>query len=163
MIRAKDDPDCLDPFDLARFVAAQAGSYAQALSEIGAGRKRSHWMWYVFPQVEGLGHSGVARRYSVKSREEARAYLEHPVLGRRLLECAEAVVRVQGRTATEIFGFPDDLKLRSCATLFAAVAPESGVFKRILDKYYEGAPDERTLQILETWRSREGRSDPETR
>ncbi len=139
-----------DPFDLNRFVVAQAEDYEAAIAEIRAGRKRSHWMWYVFPQVEGLGHSGVSRMYSIKSVDEARAYLGHPVLGPRLLECAEAVLRVQGRTAREIFGSPDDLKLRSSATLFAAVSPETPVFQRVLDRYYQGAPDDRTLQILKS-------------
>lgn len=145
-----DDMD--DPFDLTRFVVAQAHNYEEALAEIAAGRKRSHWMWYVFPQIDGLACSSTAEHYAIKSVEEARAYLAHPLLGRRLLECAEALLRVQGRSAAEIFGFPDDLKLRSCATLFAAVSPETAVFQRVLDRYYGGAPDDRTLALLDAMR-----------
>jgi uncharacterized protein (DUF1810 family) len=137
-----------DPFDLNRFVAAQADDYDQALSEIRAGRKWSHWMWYVFPQLDGLGSSSTARFYAIKSRDEARAYLDHAVLGPRLRECAEAAVAVEGRTATEVFGSPDDLKLRSSATLFAAVSPPGSVFERVLARYYDGKPDERTLRLL---------------
>src|SRR4051794_16808187 len=110
-----------DPHDLGRFVSAQADDYGQALAEVRAGRKRSHWMWYIFPQVEGLGSSPMSRRYSIRSLDEARAYLDHPVLGRRLIECAEAALGVEGRSASEIFGSPDDMKLRSSATLFASV------------------------------------------
>ena len=137
-----------DPCDLTRFVRAQEGDYAQALAELERGRKRSHWMWYVFPQFDGLGSSATAKRYAIKSVAEARAYLAHPVLGPRLLECAEAVLRVEGRSATEIFGSPDDLKLKSCATLFATLLPRGSVFDRLLAKYYGGEPDGRTLQLL---------------
>ena len=136
-----------DPYDLNRFLRAQEIDYEQVVSEIRSGRKRSHWMWYVFPQIDGLGFSSVSRRYSIKSLEEARAYLEHPVLGPRLLECAEAVISIEGRSATEIFGSPDDLKLRSCATLFACVSPAGSVFDRLLGKYYGGERDARTLQL----------------
>src|SRR6476620_2362616 len=121
-----------DPFDLSRFVAAQKTDYTQALAEIRAGRKRSHWMWFVFPQIEGLGHSSMSRRYAIKSVAEARAYLEHRVLGPRLLECCEAALGVEGRSAHEIFGSPDDMKLRSCGTLFASVSPPGSVFHRLL-------------------------------
>ncbi len=137
-----------DPFNLSRFVAAQAGDYERALAEIKGGWKRTHWMWYVFPQFEGLGSSPTAQRYAIKSVEEARAYLAHPVLGPRLVECAEAALGVQGRTATEIFGSPDDLKLRSSATLFAAVSPPGSVFEQVLAKYYGGRHDERTLRLM---------------
>jgi uncharacterized protein (DUF1810 family) len=137
-----------DPHDLGRFVEAQEGDYERALAEIRAGRKRSHWMWYVFPQLDGLGSSTMARRYAIRSLAEAEAYLRHPLLGPRLLECAEAVVGVEGRSAAEIFGPPDDLKLRSCATLFACVAPPGSVFDRLLAKYYGGVPDGRTLRLL---------------
>ena len=112
-----------DPYDLRRFVRAQTDDYQRALAEIVSGRKRSHWMWYVFPQFDGLAFSATSKRYAIKSVAEAQAYLAHPVLGPRLLECAEAVVRVEGRSAAEIFGSPDDLKLRSCATLFASLTP----------------------------------------
>ncbi len=139
----------LDPFGLARFLEAQAGIYPDARAELQAGRKRTHWMWFVFPQIDGLGFSPLAQRYAIKSLDEARAYLAHPVLGARLLECAEAVAAVEGKSAHEIMGSPDDLKLRSCATLFAAVSPAGSVFERLLAKYYDGAPDERTLGLLE--------------
>ena len=140
-----------DPHDLNRFVLAQQDDYEHALAEIKSGRKRSHWMWYIFPQIDGLGFSSMAQRYAIKSAEEARAYLAHPVLGPRLLACAEAAVAVEGRSATEIFGSPDDLKLRSCATLFAVAssAPDS-VFHRLLLKFYPGGPDMATLRLLGT-------------
>ncbi|MCE9562264.1 MAG: DUF1810 family protein [Planctomycetes bacterium] len=109
--------DANDPYNLSRFVQAQEDDYEQALSEIRSGRKRSHWMWYVFPQYDGLGFSPTTKRYAIKSVAEAKAYLNHPVLGPRLMECAEAVVRVEGHSASEIFGSPDDMKLQSCATL----------------------------------------------
>ncbi len=138
-----------DPHDLNRFVLAQEGDYEQALAEIRAGRKRSHWMWYIFPQIDGLGFSSMSRRYAIRSTEEARAYLDHPVLGPRLLECAEAALSIEGRSAHDIFGSPDDMKLRSCATLFAAVTPADSPFARLLDRFYDGERDARTLQLLE--------------
>src|SRR4051812_48553905 len=138
----------LDRYNLTRFTRAQESDYEQALSEIRSGRKRSHWMWYVFPQFAGLGTSPTAQRYAIQSVEEARAYLAHPVLGPRLVECAEAVLGVAGRSATEIFGSPDDLKLRSSATLFATVSPPGSVFGRVLAKYYGGGADERTLRLI---------------
>lgn len=137
-----------DPHDLTRFVQAQEGAYDQALSEIRSGRKRSHWMWYIFPQYEGLGFSATSRRYAIKSLAEAEAYLRHPVLGPRLLECADAAVRVDGRSAFEVFGSPDDMKLRSCATLFACVSPPGSVFERLLDRYFRGERDGKTLRLL---------------
>ena len=137
-----------DPHDLARFVEAQAGDYETALAEIRAGRKRSHWMWYIFPQIDGLGFSSMARRYAIKSLDEARAYLDHPVLGPRLVEITEAALAVEGQSAHEIFGSPDDMKLRSCATLFARAASEGSVFSRLLDKFFDGKPDVRTLELL---------------
>jgi uncharacterized protein (DUF1810 family) len=136
-----------DPYDLDRFVRAQAADYDQALSELRDGEKRSHWMWYVFPQLEGLGLSPMSRKYSIKSAAEARAYLNHPVLGPRLLECAAVVCNIVGRTALDIFGAPDDMKLRSSATLFASVSG-GGVFEQLIQKYFAGQPDEKTLQIL---------------
>jgi uncharacterized protein (DUF1810 family) len=136
-----------DPYDLDRFVRAQEPDYARALAELRAGQKQSHWMWYVFPQIEGLGASPMSRRYSIKSASEARAYLEHPLLGVRLRECFDTVLSIEDRSALEIFGSPDDLKLRSCATLFAAVSGE-GVFERILRKYFDGEADEETLRRL---------------
>jgi uncharacterized protein (DUF1810 family) len=137
-----------DPFDLTRFVLAQNADYDRALSELRRGRKQSHWMWYIFPQLDGLALSSTSKRYAIKSLDEARAYLDHPVLGPRLLECAETVMALQGRSAADIFGSPDDLKLRSSATLFASVLPGGSVFEQLLDKYYQGHRDPRTLQLL---------------
>jgi uncharacterized protein (DUF1810 family) len=138
----------VDPYDLERFVQAQEGDYEEALSEIRRGLKRSHWMWYIFPQFDGLGISSTSKRYSVKSVEEARAFVAHPVLGPRVLECAEAALRVEGLSAVEIFGSPDDMKLRSCATLFASVSPAGSVCHRIIDKYFRGECDARTLRLI---------------
>jgi uncharacterized protein (DUF1810 family) len=149
MTATSETPIVNDPFDLSRFVTAQEDNYQEALSEIRAGQKRTHWMWFIFPQIDGLAFSSMSKRYSIKSIEEAQAYLKHLVLGLRLLECAEAVMGVEGRTITEIFGSPDDLKLKSCATLFAAVSPPGSVFERILEKYYHGKRDDKTLQLLE--------------
>ena len=137
-----------DPHNLNRFVQAQEDDYEQALAEIRSGRKRSHWMWYIFPQIDGLGFSSTSRRYSIKSVAEAEAYLSHPVLGPRLVECAEAALRVEGRSAFEIFGSPDEMKLRSCATLFACVAPAGSVFDRLIDQYFQGQRDGKTLRLL---------------
>jgi uncharacterized protein (DUF1810 family) len=140
--------DTGDPFDLNRFLLAQADDYDRALAEVRSGRKRTHWMWYIFPQFDGLGSSSTARHFAIKSLDEARAYLAHPVLGPRLVECAEAAVGVEGRTAHDIFGSPDDLKLKSCATLFACVSPPGSVFDRLLAKFYRGQRDARTLELL---------------
>ncbi|WP_373509738.1 DUF1810 domain-containing protein [Thiocapsa sp.] len=137
-----------DPHDLNRFLRAQENDYAPALAEIRSGRKRTHWMWYVFPQLDGLGFSETARWYAIRGLDESRAYLGHSVLGPRLVECAEAVLAVQGRSAREIFGTPDDLKLRSCATLFAEVSPAGSVFHRLIEVCFGGAPDGRTLTLL---------------
>lgn len=140
--------DTTDPHDLKRFVQAQEDDYERALSEVQSGRKRSHWMWYIFPQYDGLGFSSTSKRYAIKSIAEAEAYLDHPVLGPRLRECAEAVLRIEGRSAHEIFGSPDDVKLKSCATLFAAVSPAGSVFERLLDKYFHGERDDKTFRLL---------------
>ncbi|WP_199313688.1 DUF1810 domain-containing protein [Leptolyngbya sp. FACHB-671] len=137
-----------DVYDLNRFLQAQQANYEQALSEIKSGRKRSHWMWYVFPQFDGLGSSPTSKRYSIKSVAEAKAYLSHPILGSRLIECVEAVLSVEGRTAYEIFGSPDDMKLKSCATLFAYVSTEKSVFDQLLDRFFQGERDEKTLRLL---------------
>ena len=137
-------------FNLNRFLQAQENDYERALSEIRSGQKRTHWMWYIFPQLEGLAFSSTAKHYSIKSIQEARAYLTHPVLGPRLLECAEAVVQIKGRSANEIFGYPDDLKLRSCATLFEYVSPSGSVFKQLIEEYYGGERDHKTLALLDT-------------
>ncbi|MFI5453896.1 MAG: DUF1810 domain-containing protein [Isosphaerales bacterium] len=148
MANSSDSRNTDDPYDLGRFLRSQDHDYQQALSEIISGRKRTHWMWYIFPQIDGLAFSSTSKHYSIKSVEEAKAYLGHPVLGPRLLECAEAVAGVEGRSATEIFGSPDDLKLRSCATLFACVSPPGSVFDRLLEKYYGGRRDGKTLRLL---------------
>ena len=137
-----------DPYQLSRFVQAQQNDYEQALSEIRRGRKRTHWMWYMFPQLDGLALSSTSKHYAIRSLDEARAYVSHPVLGPRLLECAEALLRVEGRSANEIFGSPHDLKLRSCATLFACVSPPDSVFGRLLTKYYPAGWDSKTLSLL---------------
>ena len=137
-----------DPFDLARFLQAQEGAYAQALAEVRRGRKTSHWMWFVFPQVAGLGSSPTAQHYALAGLDEARAFFVHPVLGARLREVAEAAAALQGRTAREVFGSPDDLKLRSSLTLFEAAAPGEAVFGRALDALCGGARDARTLELL---------------
>ncbi len=137
-----------DPHDLSRFVRAQQGVYERALAELQSGQKRSHWMWYIFPQLDGLGFSATTKRYAIKSIEEAKAYLAHPLLGPRLLECAEAVLGIEGRSAIMILGSPDDWKLRSCATLFALVSPPGSVFDRLLAKYYADERDPKTLQLL---------------
>lgn len=139
-----------DSFDLNRFVEAQQTIYESVLRELRNGRKRSHWMWFVFPQIDGLAHSSTSKFYAVKSREEALAYLNHPVLGKRLNECAEAVLALEGRSASEIFGYPDDLKLKSSLTLFASVSDAQSVFALLLDKYFAGERDLRTLKILES-------------
>jgi uncharacterized protein (DUF1810 family) len=139
-----------DPFDLQRFVDAQdaGGTYDTALAELRAGRKRSHWMWFVFPQVAGLGRSATAQRYALAGLAEARDYLAHPVLGPRLTECAQALLGVPGRTAAQILGSPDDLKLRSSMTLFARAAGDPAVFRAVLDRFYGGEDDPATVQRL---------------
>ncbi|MGZ8171764.1 MULTISPECIES: DUF1810 domain-containing protein [Methylobacter] len=135
--------------DLSRFINAQESVYDSALAELRNGRKRTHWMWYIFPQIDGLGHSATSKHYAIKSIEEARQYLNHPVLGQRLLECAEAVFAIEGRSISEIFGYPDNLKLKSSMTLFAYVAASCSTFARIIDKYFNGEQDALTLQLLE--------------
>jgi uncharacterized protein (DUF1810 family) len=137
-----------DPFDLQRFVEAQDGVYARALAELKRGRKESHWMWFVFPQLAGLGSSPMAQRYALRSLDEARAYLAHPVLGRRLREVTEAVNAVEGRTAHAIFGSPDDFKFRSSMTLFQAVEPQEPAYRQALGKYFDGEPDPKSLALL---------------
>ncbi len=137
-----------DPFDLNRFVEAQAPVYGGVVEELRDGRKRSHWMWFVFPQIRGLGGSPLAARYGIASLEEARAYLRHDVLGPRLHECARLVNQVQGRSVAEIFGSPDDLKLRSSMTLFARATDDNEDFIALLDKYYDGEHDQLTLARL---------------
>ncbi|WP_194790620.1 DUF1810 domain-containing protein [Pseudomonas sp. UFMG81] len=137
-----------DPFDLDRFVQAQAPVHDRALRELDAGHKNSHWMWFVFPQLDGLGHSVMAERYALSGIAEARAYLEHPLLGPRLLACVNALLRHADKSARQILGSPDDLKLRSCLTLFNQVDPHEPLFLRALKQFYEGRPDARTLELL---------------
>ncbi len=137
-----------DTFGLGRFVQAQEPIYAAALAELRAGSKRTHWMWFIFPQIAGLGHSATSRRYAIAGAAEARAYLDHPLLGERLRTCAEALLALSGRSATAIFGAPDDAKLRSSMTLFAAVAGQDSPFARVLDAYFDGRPDGATLAML---------------
>jgi uncharacterized protein (DUF1810 family) len=131
--------------DLTRFTAAQAGIHDQALAELRAGSKRTHWMWFVFPQIAGLGSSATAQRYAIADLAEARAYLADAVLGPRLIECASALLGVEGRTAEQIMGYPDDMKLRSSMTLFRRAAPEIEVFQEVLDRYFDGKADPQTL------------------
>ncbi len=138
-----------DPYDLNRFLSAQEGVYERALAELKGGEKLTHWMWFIFPQIDGLGYSPTAKRYSIKSMEEARQYLNHPVLGKRLLECTEAVVALKGRSLSEIFGYPDDLKFKSSMTLFEKIAGPGSAFASALDKYCHGERDAATLRLLE--------------
>ena len=139
-----------DPFELERFVAAQdqGRTYAAAFAELRAGRKRSHWMWFVFPQIAGLGRSPTSVRYAISSLSEARAYLDHPVLGPRLLECTVALLELPARSAPEIFGSVDAVKLRSSMTLFAHAAPSNPVFRQVLGTYFEGTADGATDRLL---------------
>ncbi|MDB5416450.1 MAG: hypothetical protein JWR10_4785 [Rubritepida sp.] len=138
-----------DPFDLQRFASAQAPVIGAVLEELGSGRKQSHWMWFVFPQLRALGFSGMAKRYGIGTLDEARAYLAHPLLGARLLQCTQAVLAIQGRSLHEIFGSPDDMKFRSCMTLFAAASPDEGsLFRQAVDRLCGGQMDERTLTLL---------------
>lgn len=139
-----------DAYDLQRFVAAQdaGGTYDRATAELRAGRKTSHWMWFVFPQVAGLGYSPASRTYAISSLDEARAYVAHPVLGARLIECATILAGLPGRSAEQIFGEVDALKLRSCITLFIRAAPGEPVFRQVLDQYFGGEPDSATEQRI---------------
>jgi len=137
-----------DPHDLERFVSAQAPLYAEVTAELRAGRKTSHWMWFIFPQLRDLGQSPTAKLYGIASREEAAAYLAHPVLGPRLKECTGLVLAISGRNAHAIFGSPDDLKFRSSMTLFSMVAPEEPMFKEAIEKYSGGKPDPRTFALI---------------
>lgn len=137
-----------DPFHLQRFVDAQSRVYATALGELRLGRKQTHWMWFIFPQMAGLGLSSTAEFYAIKSLDEAKAFLAHPVLGPRLRDCTATVNALEGRSANEIFGFPDDLKFRSSMTLFQAAAPDEPAFGEALAKYFGGEPDPLTLELL---------------
>lgn len=136
------------PYDLERFVAEQDRDYETVLGELRRGRKSSHWIWFIFPQIAGLGHSAMSQHFAIGSLDEARAYLDHPVLGRRLRECSRLVLAVEGRTAEEILGSTDAMKLRSSMTLFHRAAPDEPEFGLVLDRYYDGAEDEATLARL---------------
>jgi uncharacterized protein (DUF1810 family) len=137
-----------DPHNLQRFYDAQNPVYQQVCAELRAGQKESHWMWFIFPQMRGLGRSHIATKFGISSREEAEAYLQHPILGPRLRECTRLVNLVDGRSINQIFGDPDDLKFRSSMTLFAAIAPGDRIFEDALQKYFGGDPDRLTLQLL---------------
>jgi uncharacterized protein (DUF1810 family) len=137
-----------DPFNLQRFVSAQARDYKAACEELRSGRKRTHWMWYIFPQFDGLGYSTTSKLYAIKSKDEARQYLAHPILGTRLLECVNILLSLKGRSASEIFESPDDLKLKSSMTLFASVQPTEPAFARVIEMYFQGKSDNRTLELL---------------
>jgi uncharacterized protein (DUF1810 family) len=143
-----DGTEMDDPQNLQRFVNAQKPVFEQVCSELRAGCKTGHWMWFIFPQIKGLGHSETARSFAISSREEAETYLKHPVLGPRLRECTRLVTLVEGRSARQIFGYPDDLKFRSSMTLFTSVTPDNRVFKDALQKYFGGELDSLTLEKL---------------
>lgn len=134
---------------LIRFLTAQQSIYSQVLQELRNGKKITHWIWFIFPQIEGLGNSSTAKYYSIKSIEEAKEYLAHPVLGARLIECCNILLSLTDKTADEIFGYPDNLKLRSCLTLFIYVAPEQNIFADVLQKYFASKDDERTVSIVQ--------------
>jgi uncharacterized protein (DUF1810 family) len=137
-----------DPYNLQRFVDAQSPVFERVISELRQGCKRGHWMWFIFPQISGLGHSATAVRFAISSRQEAEAYLDHPILGPRLRECTRLLTLVEGRTIQEILGYPDDLKFRSSLTLFACVTPDDRIFQDALDKFYGGEYDAMTLERL---------------
>jgi len=137
-----------DKYNLNRFIEAQHSSYNRALSEIENGKKESHWMWYIFPQFRGLGRSETTKKYSIKSKEEAIAYLNHPVLGKRLIEITKVVLNINSKSAYEIFGGPDDLKLKSCMSLFTLVQDKNNLFQKVLDKYFDGKISWTTKKLL---------------
>jgi len=138
-----------DPLNLRRFTSAQEGIYDRVLAELRNGLKLSHWMWYIFPQIYGLGNSYNSKHYAIKSVEEAKQFLQHPVLSKRLLECTETVLAIEGRSVSTIFGYPDDMKLKPSMTLFAGITATDSVFNRVLEKYFNGERDARTLLFLE--------------
>jgi uncharacterized protein (DUF1810 family) len=138
----------LPEFDLERFVAAQKDCYPTVVAELKNGCKQTHWMWYIFPQIDGLGTSMMAKRFAIKSRDEAIAFLKHPILGYRLSECATLLLEIKGKTIHQILGWPDDLKLHSCMTLFTTVKPDELLFKNVLEKYYDNELDLRTIELL---------------
>jgi uncharacterized protein (DUF1810 family) len=137
-----------DPFNLQRFVDAQAPLYKQVLAELRAGRKRSHWIWFIFPQIAGLGHSSTAQFYAIRSLKEAEAYIQHQIVGARLRECAALVNQLEGSSVHDIFGSPDDMKFHSSMTLFAQATMDNEIFQAALQKYFAGQPDQQTLTRL---------------
>ena len=141
-------------YDLSRFLKAQESDYETALAEIRSGRKRSHWIWYIFPQLKGLGFSTLSYHYGIDDIDEAKAYMKDPVLSARLIEISEALLTLRSSNPGAVMGYPDDLKLRSCMTLFQAANPESRTFQAVLDKFFSGKPDEKTLRILKNQESR---------
>ncbi|MGA2370322.1 MAG: DUF1810 domain-containing protein [Candidatus Korobacteraceae bacterium] len=142
------EAETTDPFNLQRFVAAQDPAYGDACSELRSGLKESHWMWFIFPQIKGLGYSFLSQKFAISSRQEAEAYLRHPILGPRLRECTRLVNLLEGRSVQDIFGYPDDMKFKSCMTLFASATPDNQIFLDALGKYYAGEMDTLTLQLL---------------
>ena len=139
-----------DKFNLERFARRQEEDYDRAYKELSEESKRSHWMWWIFPQITGLGMTSTSQEYSIKSLAEAKAYLEHPVLGKNIREISKVLLELESNDATAIMGYPDDLKLRSCMTLFAEADPNEDIFQKVLDKFFNGKKDERTLEILRT-------------
>ncbi len=139
-----------DKYNLRRFIEAQSKSYESAMIELSLGKKTSHWMWYIFPQIDGLGSSDIAKLYSIKSIEEAQAYLAHPVLGQRLIKSCEILLTLEGVSISDVMGFPDDLKLKSSMTLFAYISPLNSIFRRVLNEYFEGNLDEVSIEIIKT-------------
>ena len=140
--------DSSDPFALQRFISAQEEVYEHVLKELQHGQKRSHWMWYIFPQMDGLGVSAMSRFYAIKSIDEARAYLQHPILGKRLIECSRTVWLIKNRSVREIFGSPDDMKFKSCMTLFEIVAPSNSIFTKLLEDLFSNERDNKTVQLI---------------
>ncbi|HET9308652.1 MAG TPA: DUF1810 domain-containing protein [Candidatus Sulfotelmatobacter sp.] len=148
MSSSRSERSSADPYNLDRFVQAQDGAFDRALRELRSGVKMGHWMWFIFPQIKGLGRSPISIEFAISSPDEARAYLQHSVLGPRLKECTQLVLLVEGRSVEEIFGSPDDMKFRSSMTLFAQVSPDDDIFLRALQKYFGGVPDRLTLDRL---------------
>jgi uncharacterized protein (DUF1810 family) len=137
-----------DPYNLQRFIKAQDGIFESVLAELRNGQKRTHWMWFIFPQIDGLGHSTTSKYYSIKNKAEAQEYLDHPLLGSRLRTCVDLILAIDGKSAAAIFGFPDDIKLRSSMTLFTYVTGSGSVFARVLEKYFDGQRDQKTIDLL---------------
>lgn len=143
-----------DPFNLTRFLTAQKNIYQQVLAELKNGQKQSHWMWFIFPQIEGLGKSSTSIFYAIKNKEEAQAYLNHLILSQRLLECTNIILSIKGRSASQIFGFPDDMKLKSSMTLFSAISEHNSPFQQVLNKFFQGEKDEKTDYLLTKMKSK---------